>query len=601
MTYEEELKLKVSMLPDSPGCYIYYDKEGTVIYVGKAKKLKRRVSSYFNRVHDSVKTNILVRNIRDLKYIVVNSEDDALHLENSLIKQHRPKYNILLKDDKSYPWICVTNELYPRVFLTHNPILRGGKFYGPYANVSVARTVLSLIKELYPIRSCRWNITEESIERKTVKICLEYHIKNCKGCCEGRISPEEYGDYIDKIKQILRGDTHILMDFLKTEMMNYAAQLKFEEAQELKVKYDLIERYRAKSEVVSSSLSDIDVFSFIPDDDRAFINYMHVNSGSVVQCITFEYRKKLDETPEQLLSYAIAEARSRFGHEVKETVVPFIPDYETDSTTFVIPQRGDRKKLLDISLKNAQQYKRDKEINAEKLNPEQRETRLLTKMQKDFRLSVLPRHIECFDNSNIQGTNPVSACVVFKNGKPSKRDYRHFIVKTVVGADDYATMKEVLTRRYTRILNEDSELPQLVVIDGGKGQLGCAVEVFDQLGLRGKVAVIGIAEKLEEIYFPGDSVPLYLDKNSESLRVIQYLRDEAHRFGITHHRLRRSKTQTVSVLDSISGVGEKTRTDLLRHFKSVKRIREAQLTDIAAIIGQSRAEKVYTALHQDNQ
>lgn len=596
MSYIDDLKEKVSLLPDLPGCYIYYDKNGTVIYVGKAKRLKRRVSSYFNREHDSVKTRVLVSNIRDLRYIVVGSEEDALHLENTLIKEYKPHYNILLKDDKSYPWICVTNELYPRVFLTRNVTAKGGKYFGPYANVTIARTMLAMLKELYPLRTCRIPITEASLEKGSAKVCLEYHIHNCKGCCTGEISPEEYGGYIAQVKHILNGDTQMISDYLKEEMSRLAAGLNFEAAQELKEKYLLIERYKAKSVVVSNLINNVDVFSYEPGEGCAYVNYMYVRNGSVVQCVTFEYKMRLEETPEEILSLAIAEAKSKFKNQTKEIIVPFVPDYETDKCVFTVPQRGEKRKLLDISQKNAKQYKLDKLKNAEKLNPEQRTMRVLTQMQKDFRLNELPRHIECFDNSNIQGTNPVASCVVFKNAKPSKRDYRHFNIKTVEGPNDFASMIEVLTRRYSRLVEEGQPLPQLVVVDGGKGQLSSAVEAFDRLGIRGKVALVGIAKRLEEIYFPGDSVPLYIDKNSESLKVIQRLRDEAHRFGITHHRNRRSKGQTVSALDSIKGIGEKTRTELLRHFHSLKRIREASEDEIAALIGPAKARILAAAL-----
>ncbi len=596
MSYIDELREKISLLPDLPGCYIYYDKTGTVIYVGKAKRLKRRVSSYFNREHDSVKTRVLVSNIRDLRYIVVGSEEDALHLENTLIKEYKPRYNILLKDDKSYPWICVTNELYPRVFLTRNITPKGGKYFGPYANVTIARTMLSMLKELYPLRTCRIPITEASISKGASKVCLEYHIHNCKGCCVGEISAEEYGGYISQVKHILNGDTQMISDYLKEEMSRLASELNFEAAQELKEKYLLVERYKAKSVVVSNLITNVDVFSYEPGEGCAYINYMHVRNGSVVQCVTFEYKMRLDETPEEILSLAIAESKSKFKNETKEIIVPFVPDYESDNCIFTVPQRGEKRKLLDISQKNAKQYKLDKLKNAEKLNPEQRTTRVLTQIQKDFRLNELPRHIECFDNSNIQGTNPVASCVVFKNAKPSKRDYRHFNIKTVEGPDDFASMIEVLTRRYSRLIEEGQPLPQLVVVDGGKGQLSSAVEAFDRLGIRGKVAVVGIAKRLEEIYFPGDSVPLYIDKNSESLKVIQRLRDEAHRFGITHHRNRRSKGQTVSALDSIKGIGEKTRTELLRHFHSLKRIREASEDDIASVVGPAKARILVSAL-----
>ena len=596
MSYIDDLKEKVSLLPDLPGCYIYYDKNGTVIYVGKAKRLKRRVSSYFNREHDSVKTRVLVSNIRDLRYIVVGSEEDALHLENTLIKEYKPRYNVLLKDDKSYPWICVTNELYPRVFLTRNVTAKGGKYFGPYANVTIARTMLAMLKELYPLRTCRIPITETSLEKGNAKVCLEYHIHNCKGCCTGEISPEEYGGYIAQVKHILNGDTQMISDYLKEEMSRLAAGLNFEAAQELKEKYLLIERYKAKSVVVSNLINNVDVFSYEPGEGCAYVNYMYVRNGSVVQCVTFEYKMRLEETPEEILSLAIAEAKSKFKNQTKEIIVPFVPDYETDKCVFTVPQRGEKRKLLDISQKNAKQYKLDKLKNAEKLNPEQRTMRVLTQMQKDFRLNELPRHIECFDNSNIQGTNPVASCVVFKNAKPSKRDYRHFNIKTVEGPNDFASMIEVLTRRYSRLVEEGQPLPQLVVVDGGKGQLSSAVEAFDRLGIRGKVALVGIAKRLEEIYFPGDSVPLYIDKNSESLKVIQRLRDEAHRFGITHHRNRRSKGQTVSALDSIKGIGEKTRTELLRHFHSLKRIREASEDEIAALIGPAKARILAAAL-----
>ncbi len=598
----DELKNKIASLPDSPGCYLYYDKQGTVIYVGKAKRLKRRVSSYFNRVHDSAKTNALVRNIADMKYVVVGSEDDAFHLENSLIKEYKPRYNILLKDDKTYPWICVTGELYPRVFLTRKVAHGVGKYFGPYANQSVVRTLLSLLRELYPLRSCRFPISFETIKKGSQRVCLDYHIHNCLGCCEGKISVDDYGEYIRQVKHILSGELQAVADYLMERMQSLAAELRFEEAEVIKKKYQLIEKYRAKSVVVTAAEQNIDVFAFEPADNMAFVNYMHLRHGSVVQCVTFEYRTRLDESPEQILSYAIAEAEEQFHNEAQLTIVPFEPDFMSANRRFLVPQRGDKRRLIEVSLQNAKQYKAERLKNMEKLNPEQRTMRLLTRMQRDFRLSELPRHIECFDNSNIQGTNPVASCVVFIDGKPSKRDYRHFIIKTVVGANDFASMEEVLTRRYSRLLQEGKPLPQLVVVDGGKGQLSSAVEAFDRLGIRGKVAVVGIAKRLEEIYFPGDSVPLYIDKGSESLKVVQHLRDEAHRFGITHHRLRRSKGQTASVLDNIKGIGEKTRTALLKHFKSVKRLREASEVEVAAVVGQAKAKILINGLQSiDNQ
>lgn len=598
MNIPERLKDKISLLPDSPGVYMYYDREGNIIYIGKAKKLHRRVMSYFNRVHPVVRTNILVRNIYDLKYIVVSTEEDSLHLENSLIKEHKPRYNVLLKDDKSYPWICVTNELYPRIFLTRQLAKNGAKYYGPYSNVQVARTVLSLIREIYPIRTCAYAITEEIIERKKLKVCLQYHIKNCLGCCIGEISPEKYGSFISEIKQILSGNTQHLCDLLISEMDQLASEMKFEEAQMIKEKYLLVEKYKAKSVIVSAQITDVNVFSFIRDEDSAFINFMHVRNGSIVQSLTYEYKSRLGETDEELLSYAIAEIHDRFGNKTKEIIVPFIPDAEFSNVQFVIPQKGDKKKLLDVSTQNARQYMIDKLKQIEKLNPDQRIIRTLTTIQKDFRLQELPRHIECFDNSNIQGTNPVASCVVFKNAKPSKRDYRHFNIKTVVGPDDFASMSEVIFRRYKRLLDEGEELPQLIVVDGGKGQLSAALSSLEALGLRGRIAIVGIAKRLEEIYFPGDSVPLYIDKNSESLKVIQHMRDEAHRFGITHHRNRRSKGQLHSVLDDVPGVGEKTRDTLLKHFKSLKRIKEASFEEISSVVGKSKAQVIVNQLNK---
>ena len=593
----EELKEKISILPDTPGCYLYYDAAGTVIYVGKAKNLKRRVSSYFNRTHDSIRTNMLVRNIADMKYIVVPTEEDALNLENSLIKEYKPHYNVLLKDDKSYPWIVVTKEHYPRVFLTRTRLKDGSKYFGPYTNTAVAKAVLNLIRELYPVRTCRHAITPDYIAKGKGRLCLEFHLKNCMGCCTGRIGEAEYGEMIDHVKQILRGDTQELLDYLRGEMERLSEELRFEEAQAIKEKYLLIDRYQSRSVIVSQTLDDVDVFGVDDDTDQVYINYMHVRRGAIVRSITLEYKRRLDETVAELLDYAISEVAGRFGITYDEIVVPEMPETPVAGATFTVPKRGDKMKLLDVSTRNARQNKIDALKMMEKHAPEKRVERTLERMKQDFRLSVLPRHIECFDNSNIQGTNPVASCVVFRNAKPAKRDYRHFNIKTVEGPDDFASMKEVLTRRYTRLMEEGEELPQLVVVDGGKGQLSAAVEALDDMGLRGTIAVVGIAKRLEEIYFPGDSVPLYIDKNSESLRIVQQLRDEAHRFGITHHRNRRSKGQIVSELDGIRGVGEKTKEALLQHFKSVKRLREAGIDSIAEITGPARASVVYQALH----
>lgn len=588
----EALKEKIAILPDTPGVYTYYDASGTIIYVGKAKNLKRRVSSYFNRTHDSLRTNLLVRAIADMSYIVVPTEQDALNLENSMIKEYKPRYNVLLKDDKSYPWICVTKEHYPRVFLTHHRIKDGSKYYGPYTESGSARAVLALINQLYPLRTCRHAITPEFIQRGRGRLCLEFHLKNCLGCCKGMVSQEQYAGYIEHVKQILNGETRELMDYLKTRMTELAEELKFEEAQHLKEQYLLVERYRAKSVIISQVLDDIDVFGVDDDDRNVYVNYMHLRRGAVVRSVTLRFTRRLEEPIPEILAHALYEVRRQFGAVYDEVVVPEIPDVQFDGITFTIPQRGDRAKLLDVSTRNARQAKIDYLKHLEKVDPEQRTERLLQRMKADFRLSELPRHIECFDNSNIQGTNPVASCVVFKNGKPSKKDYRHFNIKTVEGPNDFASMKEVLTRRYTRLMNEGEPLPQLIVVDGGKGQLSSAVEALDEIGLRGVIAVVGIAKRLEEIYFPGDSVPLYIDKNSESLRVVQHLRDEAHRFGITHHRNRRSKSQTVSILDSIPGVGEATRISLMKHFRSVKKISEATEDELAAIVGKSRARAV---------
>lgn len=589
-----ELQKKISILPDSPGVYMYYDAEGTVIYVGKAKNLKRRVSSYFNRTHDVLRTNLLVRAIADMSYIVVPTEQDALNLENSMIKEHKPRYNVLLKDDKSYPWICVTKELYPRVFLTRQRLKDGSKYFGPYTEVGAARAVLDLARELYPVRTCRIPITPATLQRGKGRLCLEYHLQRCRGCCVGKISPEEYGAYIDQIRQILRGETGELMAYLRSEMERLAGELRFEEAQELKVKYQLVERYRAKSVIVSQTVDNVDVFGI--DDDGGndvYINYMHVRRGAVVRSVTLRYKRRLSEEAPALLSYALDEIRTRFGLVYGEVVVPMLPDLEMEGVTFTIPQRGDKAKLLDVSVRNARQNKLDDLKQLEWTDPEKRAEKTLERMKADFRLNELPRHVECFDNSNIQGTNPVASCVVFRDAKPSKKDYRHFNIKTVVGPDDFASMKEVLTRRYTRLMEEaPDDLPQLIVVDGGKGQLSAAVEALDEIGLRGKIAVVGIAKRLEEIYFPGDSVPLYIDKNSESLRVVQQLRDEAHRFGITHHRDRRSKSAIVSELSTIRGIGPGTEQTLLRHFKSVKRISEASLDALATVIGPSKARLV---------
>ena len=595
----DALKLKLSLLPDEPGVYRYRNREGVIIYVGKAKNLKRRVNSYFNREHTSLRTNIA-----DVEYTVVNTEEEALDLENALIKEYQPRYNVMLKDDKSYPWICVSGGLYPRVYITRDARSKGDRYYGPYPRAEVAKVLIDTIRQIYPLRTCRLNVSRETIEADKHRLCLQYHIHRCEGCCKGLVTPELYGEYISEIRQILNGDTHQLMDLLMAQMQQLATELRFEEAELLKRRYKLIEHVRRRSVIVSPTIHNIDVFGLLRDEDAAHVNYMHVRGGAVVQSITLEYRLSThDETDAELMSMAVGEIRQRFAEtyrndRVTEVLVNVIPDVEFTGLSFIIPQRGDKKHLLQIALKNATQHRDERLRMMEKLNPEQRTTRTLTTMQRDLRMTVLPRHIECFDNSNISGSSAVASCVVFRNAKPSKKEYRHFNIKTVEGADDFATMREVVTRRYSRLDQEGQELPQLLIVDGGKGQVRAALDALEEIGLRGQMTVVGIAKRLNEVYFPGDSVPLYIDKNSETLHVIQRLRDEAHRFAITFHRKQRSKSQIQSALDDIPGIGPKTRTLLLKHFKSLKRIKEVSEEELAAIIGPSKARALQSALRE---
>lgn len=594
----ESLRKKILALPESPGVYMYLNRHGKVIYVGKAKRLKRRVSSYFNRRHDSTRTNLLVRNIVDMRFIVVATEEDALHLENAMIKQYQPRYNVLLKDDKSYPWIVVTNEPFPRVFMTRERGLPG-RYYGPYSNTQSARLVLQLIRDIYPLRSCKHYLDDKSIARGKHRLCLDYHIGKCGGMCCGLTNSEDYNNIIRRVRQILNGETIMLENMLKQEMEQYAENWKFEEAQATKEKYEILRHYNSKSVIARTEQGDTDMFAYVDSATAAFVNYMHLHRGAVVKSLNLEFRKRLEETPAEILSMAIAEIKERFGTLEGEVIVPFQPDTEFEGVRFHVPQRGDKRKILEVGEKNARQYMTDREKALEALDPERGTEALMEQMKSDFRLKVQPRHIECFDNSNIQGTNPVASCVVFRNGKPAKRDYRHFNIKTVEGPDDFASMKEVLHRRYTRMIAEGEKLPDMVVVDGGKGQLSAAVEAFDEMGIRGEVALVGIAKRLEEIYFPGDSLPLYIDKKSKSLRVIQHMRDEAHRFGITHHRNRRSKTQIVSALDGIKGIGPATATTLMQHFKSVKRMKEADIQQLTEVVGKSKGTILYEALHPE--
>lgn len=594
-----DISLQVQTLPENPGVYQFFDHTDTIIYVGKAKNLKKRVSSYFNKEHDSPKTRILVSKIVRIEHIVVATENDALLLENNLIKKYQPRYNILLKDGKSYPWICISNERFPRVFFTRKMIKDGSTYFGPYTNLKIVRTLLDLIKDLYPLRNCRLELSQQNIDNGKFKVCLEYHIKNCKAPCEGLQSEEDYNHNIQQIKEILKGNLKEVISLFKEEMIQLAQDLRFEEAQEIKVKLEHLENYQAKSTIVSAKIHNVDVFSIVSDEEYAYINFLQVAYGAIIGGHTLEIKKKLDETDQELLELGILELRERFHSQSKELIVPF-PITVDASLSLNIPKAGEKFQLLQLSERNAQAYRQEKFKQVKILDPERHTNRLLSQMQRDLHLSVPPVHIECFDNSNIQGTNPVAACVVFKNAKPSKKDYRHFNIKTVEGPNDFASMEEVVFRRYHRLLEEEEPLPQLIVIDGGKGQLGAALKALDALDLRGKVAIIGIAKRLEEIFYPGDSIPLYLDKKSETLKVIQHLRNEAHRFGITFHRQKRSNSAIQSELDTIKGIGKQTRETLLKHFKSVKRLKEASLEVIIEIVGTSRGEKIWNHFKNDS-
>ncbi len=589
----DDIKNTLAVIPQLPGCYQFLDKKGSVIYVGKAKDLKKRVASYFNKQHTHPKTRVLVRNIHKIKYIVVNTEEDTFLLENNLIKELKPRYNVMLKDDKSYPSIVIKNEYFPRVYKTRNIVKDGSNYFGPYTSVQSVNALLEIVRKVYKIRTCRLNLSPENIATGKFKVCLEYHINRCKGPCEGLQSMDDYNNNIGEINEILKGNVSIIEKEVVAKMNTLSAEMKFEEAHELKEKLILIQNFREKSQIISNINYNLDVFSFEEDDNSAFINYLHVVNGGVNQAYTFEYKKKLDENPAELLGLGIVEMRQRFGSNTKEIVVPFMPDIKLTNVDFVIPQRGDKKKLLLLSKKNVKQYKIDKLKKAEMLNPEQRITRILTTAQKDLQLKNIPWHIECFDNSNIQGSSPVSACIVFKKAKPSKKDYRHYNIKGVVGSNDYISMQEVVERRYSRLVNEGQSLPQLIVIDGGKGQLSAAVKSLQKIGLYGKIAIIAIAERLEEIYFPEDPIPLYIDKNSETLKLIQQLRDEAHRFSLTFHRKKRSKAQVGSELDSINGIGKETKKKLLVHFKSIKRLKESDKEEIIKLIGKSKGKIIW--------
>lgn len=587
------LKDIIANLPTNPGVYQYTDKEGNIIYVGKAKNLKKRVSSYFTKQHDSGKTRILVRKIANIKHIVVDTEQDALLLENNLIKKYQPRYNALLKDDKSYPWICIKNEPFPRVFPTRKFIRDGSTYYGPYTSGTTMKVVLDFIRELYPLRTCTLNLHKHQISQAKFKVCLEHHIGNCLGPCIGEQSEENYQQSISDIKDILKGNIGQVIKLFKSRMVELSKAYKFEDAQKLKEKLGHLENYQSKSTVVSTTIHNVDVFSFIEDENSAYVNFLNVVNGAIIQVHTLEIKKRTDEEKESLLLMAITEIRQRLMSTSREILVPFKLNFELDNVQFLIPKIGDKKKLLDLSMRNAFYFQKEKLKQQMNRSPQKRVDRVMETMQSDLRLKQQPVHIEGFDNSNIQGSYPVASCVVFKNGKPSKRDYRHYNIKTVVGADDFASMEEIIFRRYKRLLDEEASLPQLIVIDGGKGQLGAAIKSLDKLNLIGEIAVIGIAKRLEEIYFPGDSVPIYLDKNSESLKIIQNIRNESHRFGVTFHRQKRSIDFITSELDEIKGVGDKTKEALLTEFKSISNIKESGLDALEVVIGKAKAKIVF--------
>ena len=590
------LNLQVQTLPDSPGVYQYFDKNDVIIYIGKAKNLKKRVSSYFTKNHDNAKTRILVKQIISIKHIVVDSETDALLLENNLIKKYKPKYNILLKDDKSYPWICIKKERFPRVFLTRRVIKDGSEYFGPYTSLKTVRVLLDLIKELYSIRTCNYDLSKQKINEGKYKVCLEYHLKNCKGGCENLQPESKYQEEIAAIRNIVKGNFKESLDKFNQMMLTFSKNMEFEEAQKIKEKVILLSKYQSKSTIINPSINNVDVFSIISDETHGYVNFFKISNGAIIQSHTTEIKKKLDETDKEMLELFIVEIRQRFNSLTKEIYVPFKVNLG-EELKVTIPKLGDKKRIIELSERNAKYYRQEQFKQIKIVDPDRHVKRIMGQMKKDLRLSSEPRHIECFDNSNIQGTNPVAACVVFKDGKPSKKDYRHYNIKTVEGPDDFASMEEVVYRRYRRLLEEKESLPQLIIVDGGKGQLSSALKSLDLLGLRGEIAIIGIAKRLEEIYYPDDPIPLYLDKRSETLKITQYLRNEAHRFGITLHRNKRSKSAIKSELEQIPNIGKQTITNLLKKFKSAKRVKEASFEDIKLEIGSARALKVYQFYH----
>ena len=598
---KDSLKNIIKNLPNLPGVYQFFDKDRNIIYIGKAKNLKKRVSSYFTKTHDdSPKTRILVRKITDIKHIIVKNENDALLLENNLIKKYKPRYNVLLKDDKTYPWICIKNENFPRVFQTRNVVKDGSLYFGPYTSVMTVRTILDLLHKIYKLRTCKLNLTNENIKQGKFKVCLEYHINNCLAPCVAKQTSEDYNEKIEQIKNILKGNVGSVIKYLTQQMQEYAQNLEFEKAQDLKEKIERLKQYQSKSTVVNVNINDVDVFTVSDDEKYAYVNYMRIINGAVIQSFTSEVKKKLDEEKQDILLQSIVEIRQRFNSTAKEIIVPFELDFEIEGAKINVPKIGDKKKLLDLSQRNVMYFHKDRKKHYENLDPMKNVQRKLEQVKKDLHLTELPYHIEGFDNSNIQGTNPVASCVVFKNAKPSKKDYRHFKIKTVEGPNDFASMEEIIFRRYSRLLNENKELPQLIVIDGGKGQLSAAVSSLKKLNLYGKIAIIGIAKKLEEIYFPNDQYPILLNKNSETLKLIQHIRNESHRFGITFHRQLRSKNFIKTQLDEIKGIGDKTKQKLLKKYKTIENIKDADFEDISALIGKQKAKILFEYFREKN-
>ena len=591
------LELQIKTLPNEPGVYQYFDKNEVIIYIGKAKNLKKRVASYFSKTHENGKTKVLVTKIVSIKHIVVETETDALLLENNLIKKHKPRYNILLKDDKTYPWICIKKERFPRVFMTRRVIKDGSEYFGPYTSIKTVRVLLDLIKELYPLRTCTYDLSYQNINEGKHKVCLEYHLKNCKGACEGLETESHYNNAIKEIRNIIKGNFKESLDKFQEMMFLFAQKMEFEEAQKIKEKLNLLGNYQSKSTIINPAINNVDVFSIISDETHGYANFLKISNGAIIQSHTTEIKKKLAETDKELLELFIVEIRQRFHSISPEIYAPFKVDLG-EVLKVTVPILGDKKRIVELSERNAKYYKLEQLKQVQIVDPDRHVKRIMAQMKKDLRLAVEPRHIECFDNSNIQGTHPVAACVVFKDGKPSKKEYRHYNIKTVVGPDDFGSMEEVVYRRYKRLLAEKQPLPQLIIVDGGKGQLSSGLKSLELLGLRGKIAIIGIAKRLEEIYYPEDPIPLYLDKKSETLKITQYLRNEAHRFGITFHRNKRSKTAVKSELEQIPDVGVQTITTLLRKFKSAKRVKEASLEDLRAEVGHARAMKIHDYYHK---